>query len=92
MKIIDLSQSPSNVMLDMNQSYWIKGLILSDIRTRKKMEVADRSPSVTSVFTHDQGTQTDTCSGDCTTVVEHSLTNPNQITRFQPNRTQRRRP
>lgn len=92
MTIIDLSQEPCDVMLDMNQSYWIKGLILRAICKRKKMEVPDQQPQVNLDFTLDQGTQMETCSGDGTTIVTNRLTNPNRITWVQSNRTQHRRP
>lgn len=93
MKIIDLSQEPGDVVLDMNQSYWIKGLNLNTLRNSKKSEAVDRQPQVFSASTRTCDAQLDTGSGNgSTTNVGPTLTNPNQLTRFQPNRTHRRRP
>ncbi|MBI4748870.1 MAG: hypothetical protein HY774_10305 [Acidobacteria bacterium] len=92
MKIIDLSQETGEVLLDMSQSYWIKGLILNTIHHRREREVPCNQTLVVSASPLVCDAQMDTGSGNGTPTVDHTLTNPNQVTRFQPNRTHRRRP
>ncbi len=89
MLIIDLSQNTDDQVLDMNQSYSIKGAIRNPSRQIQKIRVLQSQIAV--VPAAEYAAQLDEHNVNHTTLIENRLTNPNQRTRFQLNQTHRRK-